>query len=275
MKHSIGIIGANGRMGTLFQTLFEGRGIKIFSYDIADSKESLKSFVSKPDILLLSVPIPKVGQLIGEIEPYVSKNQLVADITSIKQQPCTLLKELEAETLGLHPLFGPSIQDPTGYPIAVCTVRGGALATHFLSFLEELGFRLIATTPEKHDQIMSYIQCLPHFLSMSFTKFLEESPFSEGEFLEYAPPFFKLFFYSMIRIFSQSGSMYTDIQTNNLYFEHTLSNFIKTIEKIKKQCIDSPESYQSLFEELQLFLRDTTPMAKEFTDSFIQKIKNN
>lgn len=273
MTYTIGIVGSKGRMGQLFTNLFEEHSLTVYGYDL-DSGSALKEFVKKPQILFLSVPISQVGPIIEKIQPYLSENQLVVDITSIKLAPCKALKNLECETLGLHPLFGPSIKETHKYPIAVCKVHGGSLTTHFLSILEEIGFRLIQTTPEKHDQMMAYVQCLPHFLSMGFTQFLKQSPFSERELLDFAPPFFKLLFYSMIRIFAQSGSLYTDIQKNNPYFGDILTDFSKSLEKTHKKFTHSDQEYQNLFEELQLFLGETVRDAKEYTDSFIQQIKN-
>ena len=68
------------------------------------------------DVIVVSVPIAATAGVIAEVGPLMKKGQLLMDLTSLKKEPVALmLKHSEADVVGCHPLFGPSITEPAGH----------------------------------------------------------------------------------------------------------------------------------------------------------------
>lgn len=178
MKLTFGIIGY-GRFGKLWARhlsrlgpvlVFDKHpGTIIKGYNI--SRASLKQ-VCRSDVLFLLVPISNVGELAGQIKPYLLPSTIVADACSVKVYPLDILKKTldgHQPIIGTHPLFGPdsagrakSLKD---FKIAVVPVRS---STHqllmFESLLRRLQLKIFRTTAQNHDRQMANSQGLIHFI---------------------------------------------------------------------------------------------------------------
>ncbi len=169
----IGIIGF-GRFGQFAAGILK----KDFRVNVFDRKKpfrlpgiqslSLSEVANKP-ILLLCVPISKIGSICREIHPFLTPGQLILDTCSVKEKP---LREMAqalprfVEIVGTHPLFGPDSASSglQGLKIALCPVRCRRIRK-IKDYLEGKGLQVIVTTPEKHDREMAHSQALFHFLA--------------------------------------------------------------------------------------------------------------
>ncbi len=128
--------------------------------------------VSRCSILLLSVPISKIGSVLREIAPYLSRPCLVVDTCSVKEFPVSQMETYlpsHVEILGAHPLFGPdsAAEGLLGKKIALCPVRTKSLMA-VKRFLEKLGLKVIVCSPEAHDRAMASTQAIVQFIGRAF-----------------------------------------------------------------------------------------------------------
>ena len=76
------------------------------------------------DVLIFSVPMKEVSKVIKEVLPYTRKDQLLMDVTSIKEDPINLMLKSKASVIGLHPMFG-KVKSLQGKTIIIVPSRGG------------------------------------------------------------------------------------------------------------------------------------------------------
>lgn len=131
--------------------------------------------VARADVIVLGPPVQEIEAVVLKLAPLVKPGTLVLDVCSVKVQPLAVLAELLPDTcdiVGTHPLFGPQSgrNGIAGLNISVCEVRGGRgpCVAEFLR--EELGLKVIETTPDEHDRQMAYVQGLTHLLSKIFVE---------------------------------------------------------------------------------------------------------
>jgi prephenate dehydrogenase len=67
---TIAIIGGNGQMGRWFTRFFEGQGLEVLVADI-DSSRTPQEVAAQADVVVISVPIPKVTEVAREVAPFL------------------------------------------------------------------------------------------------------------------------------------------------------------------------------------------------------------
>ncbi len=174
------IIGA-GKMGRWFTRFFSEQGdsiiissrsreklskLKEFGVEIASSVDAVK----RADRVLICVPIENFEEVVKEIHSHVRQDQVVMDICSIKEIPVQIMHDhiKTGVTLGTHPLFGPgakSIRDQN-FILAPTNKIEEVFAQRFGGWLEEKGANVFIMSPRKHDELMSVVLGLPHFLGL-------------------------------------------------------------------------------------------------------------
>lgn len=120
-------------------------------------------------IVVLAVPLAVLPDVAGKIAPMLRPGALVVDVSSLKVKPLAILEETlpaHVDIVGTHPLFGPQSGSGgiAGLRIAVCAGRGRRTSAVERFLARSLGLDVIATTPERHDRQMAYVQGLTHLL---------------------------------------------------------------------------------------------------------------
>ena len=134
--------------------------------DIATNAEAVK----RADTVLISVPIDDFEAVIEQICPYIRPKQVIIDITSIKVFPVeTMHKHIKTGlVLGVHPMFGPSTKDIAGQNFVLTPTNNQerTLAQKVREYLEARGARITLMTPQEHDEMMTVILGLAHFIAI-------------------------------------------------------------------------------------------------------------
>jgi len=178
----IAIIGGSGKMGRWLANflLKAGREVIITGRNqrkLLEAKQQLGvevatnvEAVKKADVILLSVPIDNFEAVIKQICPYIRPEQIIIDITSIKVSPVEIMHKhiKRGVTLGVHPMFGPGARDITGQNFVLTPTNKNerALAQKVGDYLETRGARVTLMTPHQHDEMMSVILGLSHFIAI-------------------------------------------------------------------------------------------------------------
>jgi prephenate dehydrogenase len=116
------------------------------------------------------VPIEAFEGVVAGIGPQVSAGQAVIDVTSTKTAPVDAMhRHIKSGTaLGAHPLFGPGARSISGKNVVLTptTVAEAALAEKVKKYLEARGARVFLMTPGQHDETMSLVLGLSHFIAL-------------------------------------------------------------------------------------------------------------
>jgi len=119
---TIGIVGGKGEMGRFFAHFFQNKGFRVEVSDL-DTPLSNRELVELSDIVLFSVPLHLAEKIIEETVPYTRQNQLLMDVSSLKEKPVKAMLKSEASVIGLHPMFGPQVSSIKGQTIIACPIR--------------------------------------------------------------------------------------------------------------------------------------------------------
>jgi len=185
------------------------------------------------NVLLLSVPIDNFEKVVEEISPYTHPKQVILDITSIKVSPVeTMHKHIKrGVVLGTHPVFGPGARDITkkSFILTPTNTEEEALAQKVRGYLETRGGRVTLMAPEEHDEMMTIILGLSHFiaivsadtlLSIDKLKLMEEIGGST----------YKMLLTLAKSIISEDAEFYASLQVSLPHMAKTEESFQKRIK---------------------------------------------
>ena len=232
------IVGGKGKLGGLFGRFLTQSGYKVESLDQADW-ENAADILNGADVVIVCVPIIHTLSVIEQLQPYLTPNMLLADLTSIKRAPLEkMLAVHKGAVVGLHPMFGPDITSMAKQVVACCD---GRFAEHYQWLVDQIqmwGAKIEKIDATAHDHAMTYIQALRHFSTFAFGLHLSQQPVELSKLLALSSPIYRLELAMIGRLFAQDGELYADIildKPENLAvieslkttFEESL-NFFKT-----------------------------------------------
>ena len=188
----VGIIGGTGRMGSVFCKVFTkaGHEVLVSGRSTALTKEEL---VKKCDIVIISVPIHETVRIIDEISDLMSEEQILCDLTSLKVAPVNAMLHSRSEVIGLHPMFGPTVDSITGQTIIATPARSSETSIHLLTdIFESQGAWITITTPEYHDRMMAVIQGLTHFKALVLAETMRRLKISPEDTAPFMSPVYRI-----------------------------------------------------------------------------------
>ena len=177
----VAIIGA-GKMGRWFTRFFleEGDSVVVssrskekllkmrdeFGVEITDNVKAVK----KADRVLICVPLENFETVVKEIHSHIRPDHVVMDICSIKERTVKIMHEYikTGVTLGTHPVFGPGVKSIENQNFVLTPVddEEKRFASKFKRWLEKRRANVFIMSPRKHDELMSVVLGLPHFLGL-------------------------------------------------------------------------------------------------------------
>jgi prephenate dehydrogenase len=179
----IAIIGGSGKMGQWFASFLSKDGKEVVI--TGRNQEKLQAVKRQPgveiaptnidavrnaDYILLCVPMDNLEDVVKEISPSIKSGQVMMDITSVKVFPVAMMHRYvkNGTVLGAHPLFGPGAGSIAHQNIVLTPTSEGEnkLAQKIKGYLEEKGARVILMTPPEHDEAMSLVLGLSHFIAI-------------------------------------------------------------------------------------------------------------
>jgi len=261
MAVRIALIGGGGQMGRWFQRFFTAQGLEVLVADV-DTRQTPEEVAGLADVVVVSVPIPKVGEIVRAIAPHLRPDAALMDLTSVKQGPMTaMLSHFPGEVVGTHPLFGPGAKTITGQTVVLCPGRGERWFSWLKELLENAGARVKVTTATEHDRLMAVVQGLSHFTLIALEMAIRELGVAPKDLEDFATPTFSTLHNLARRLFSQDAKLYACIQLQNpanraalraledsvadiLYFiqRQNADGLVKLIEGVKEGFIAEDEN---------------------------------
>ncbi|CAK7016827.1 MAG: hypothetical protein DESF_00682 [Desulfovibrio sp.] len=191
-KHAgrIVIVGSHGRMGAMLMARAGAAGLDAVGVDVPLAPEKLADACAGADMAVLCVPAAVFGTVAADICPHLPAGAVLADITSVKEQPMHQMERVwPGPVVGTHPLFGPSPEAEADLPVAITPGRA-AQAQHVAlveAFFTALGCRTFLTTAETHDKAMARIQNMNFITSLAYFSLLA----GQDDLLPFLTPSFR------------------------------------------------------------------------------------
>ncbi|MGZ7049931.1 MAG: prephenate dehydrogenase [Methanobacterium sp.] len=231
-----------------FDVIITGRdeitGTKVSRKLGVEYTSSNEEAVSTADVVILAVPISALPEVITEISPYFKNGSLIMDVTSVKEKPTQIMHEHlreGVEIIPTHPLFGPRIRSLDGQVVVLTPLKEGKWFDKVFKFLEKENARVIETTPQNHDKMMSIVQGLTHFAYIGIASTIERLNIDVKESRKFASPVYGLMVDMIARIVAQNPHLYYSIQTENKYVEETHETFISVYRELNDMIINRNE----------------------------------
>lgn len=191
---------------------------------------------SEADIVIIAVPIESNPEIIKDLAPLMKKGSLLMDVTSIKEEPALLMHEYApegVEVLPTHPMFGPRLRSLEGQVVVLTPLKKGKWYPQVVNFLESEKVRVLSTTPEIHDRMMSVVQGLTHFAYISIAATLKRLEVDLKESRKFSSPIYSLMLDMIARIVAQNPYLCYSIQTKNSHIRETHQAFLETFQELK------------------------------------------
>ncbi|MBU4276897.1 MAG: prephenate dehydrogenase/arogenate dehydrogenase family protein [Proteobacteria bacterium] len=212
---TVGIIGAQGRMGAWLRHLLEPEVGRLLTADVR-SEPATPQWVASCQMIILAVPVDAVEGVMEQIGPHTDPEGVVVDISSLKQMPlASMLAHARGEVVGAHPLFGPGADSLKDQVVFLSEGRGRRWLTWLKRFLRNQGARPVVMAPERHDQLMAQVQTMRHLLLYAFGWSLMKMGYSLEEDGDISGPWFRELLSLLARQSVQPAELYADLALNN------------------------------------------------------------
>jgi prephenate dehydrogenase len=247
-KIKVLILGGTGEMGQWFTRFFKERGYDVTvwgkggKFEVAKKLDvpfasDLEAVIPESDIVIVSVPINVTEETIAEVAPKMKAGSLLMDFTSIKVKPVEAMKKFapgDAEIIGTHPMFGPTIPTIRGQTVILVPVRGRSekwfpVIRHLF---EESGAHVEITTAEEHDRLVSVVQGLTHFAYITIGTTIDRLDFDIKKSRKFVSPVYSIMLDFVGRILGQNPYLYALIQMENPGVPEVHEAFIKECEEL-------------------------------------------
>ncbi|MBI4303169.1 MAG: prephenate dehydrogenase [Chloroflexi bacterium] len=239
----VAIIGGTGKMGRWFASflLKEGKEVVIIGRNekkLLEAREQLGveattnlEAVKTADVVMISVPIDSFEEVVRQVKPHIRPKQIVVEITSVKASPVEMMhKHLKtAVVLGVHPMFGPGARDIANqnFVLTPTNPEEAALAEKVKSYLEEHDTRVTMMTPQGHDEMMSVVLGLSHFIAIvSADMLLSLDRFREMEAVSGST--YRLLLTLVKGVVSEDPELYASLQMNFPHMTEIEGLFLKS-----------------------------------------------
>jgi prephenate dehydrogenase len=287
----IAVIGA-GKMGVWFAKFFQFKG---YDVTVADRKKekitnlrkelsikattNFKEAVANVDQILICVSINAMEGVVKAIAPALHKGQVVMDICSIKESPVKIMHEniKAALVLGTHPVFGPGSNGVKhkAYVLTPTSPEEEKFAEVFKKWLEQEEAHVFVMSPKKHDEIMSVVLGLPHFIGLvACETLLEQKDFPETK--KVAGTTYRMLFTLAEATALETPELYANLQTTlpelgkiedqfmakaqewlNLIKNKDADAIVKHMEQLKKKLMAADSDFAKSYEVMYKMLEST------------------
>ena len=287
----IAIIGA-GKMGVWFAKFFQSKGYSVILADrkkekIAKLKKEsqvemttdFKEAVRDADQVLICVSINAFEEVVKTISPAIHEGQVVMDICSIKEAPVKIMHEnlKGALVLGTHPVFGPGSNGVKhkAYILTPTNAKEQEFAEKFKNWLEQEEAHVFVMSPKRHDELMSIVLGLPHFLGLvACETLLEQKDLPETK--KVAGTTYKMLFTLAEATALETPDLYASLQTNlpelgkiedlfmakaqewlNLIKKKDAAAIVDRMERLKSKLMETDSDFAKSYEVMYKMLEAT------------------
>jgi chorismate mutase/prephenate dehydrogenase len=267
------IVGGAGAMGRYLHRWFSDAGYRVRTLDREDWP-AVDRLCEDVDLALLSVPIDRTIDIIGQLSPHLPPGCILSDITSIKASPMSaMLNAHPGPVVGLHPLFGPATTSMDKQVVIASSGRRMPECQWLLDQFTAWGAIVMPSDPAEHDQVMAVVQALRHFATFTFGKFLFERDLPLDRTLEFSSPIYRLELGMVGRLFAQEPGLYSDIILASADRRQLLRDYLACL-KDSLALVESGDkaAFEALFRKIAAWFDPFSRQALRETTYLIDKL---
>lgn len=270
------IVGGTGKLGGLFARFLRQSGYYVQALGREDW-DNAEQILTGTDVVIVCVPINQTLATIERLQPYLTPNMLLTDLTSVKRQPLEKMLEVhQGAVVGLHPMFGPDIASMAKQVVVRCDGRYPERYQWLLEQIQMWGAKIFQVEAAEHDHSMTYIQALRHFATFAFGLHLSKQPVNLANLLALSSPIYRLELAMIGRLFAQDGGLYADIIMDK-------PENLAVIESLKQTYADSlaffekgdKEGFIQVFEEVKHWFGDYSDLFMKESRQLLQQANDN
>jgi len=245
------IVGGAGQMGYWFADFLSANGYRII---ICDKKKHLARRLANrkrfkfmtneiaaaqlSQLVILATPTHTTVPILKRIEPHISRDTLLVEISSVKEplkRTITGLARRGFQILSIHPMFGPgTAKNLEGRAIIVAhEPRRSKAAKDFLSLFRKKRATIIASDLEIHDRIVAATLALPHFMNFAFINTLKDTGLSPNQARDIAGTTFRLQLLVAESLFHERIENEASILADNKYSMQLFKQFVKQTKTMR------------------------------------------
>ncbi len=233
--------------------------------------------VKKADNVMICVSISAFEDVVKKIAPFVREGQPVIDICSVKEQPVKIMHQhiKKGLILGTHPVFGPGSKGVKhkAYILTPTNPKEQAFAEKYKKWLEQVGARVFIMPPKKHDELMSVVLGLPHFIGLvACETLLEQKTFADTK--KVAGTTYRMLLTLAEATALETPDLFATLQTNlpelgriedlfiakaeewlSLVKQKDSAALVKKLEQLKAKLVQADRDYEKSYEIMYKMLR--------------------
>ncbi len=194
---------------------------------------SVPEAAAEAELVLVAVPISKTPDVIKSLAGQVQRGTLLADVSSVQSDVIEAMQTIEAkiELVSLHPLFGPGATSVKGKDFVVIPVKPGKRYAALKNRLLELGARVTEMGAEDHDRLMAIIQCMTHFVLLTYLNALKSmKELKRAE--KFRTPMFATLLDLAKTVFAGNLELYGELQVHNKYARVVRSSLLEACRSL-------------------------------------------
>ncbi len=259
----MGIVGGRGKMGIVLADFFRKKGYEVLISD-RETEMTNAELTQKSDIILISVPLSVFEKVILEIAPFLKKDALLMDISSVKKMPlAVMMHHFSGAVLATHPMCAPH-NFSKGQTIVFCGGRHQERHTEIQNLFSD--FEVVKISAEEHDLAMGLIQGVEHLMKIAFAKTIAESGLSLSLLQKTQSPIYRFQMALVGRLLSQNEKLYSEISFGSTETRKAIADFSKNVDFFA-HC--SRSEFEKNFVAAREFFAENCEIAKKESDQMI------
>ena len=269
VRRVITIVGGRGQMGERFTRWWSdfGYDIRILEWNDWHRASDLLNGI---DAAVIAVPIRSTENVVYQVGKLLQEDTILVDLTSIQSMPLeAMMSAHSGPVVSLHPMFGPTIEEPEGNSISVSYGHRPDLCKWLLDSLKDIGFTCTVIDSKVHDTTMDFVQGLEHFMTITLGIFLKQQRISLQDLLVLSTPIYRTKLNLLGRVFDQDGKLYHDIITASDNRLETIEKYLQISQQLVQEMKSGKDSLTEEFNETAEWMGDFTKYALVESDKIL------
>lgn len=264
------VFGGKGALGARLVSQLRQTGYSVTTVEKDDNWPDEEE-LNQAQLVLMSVPVNKTVELIEQLPP-LATDCVLADVTSIKAAPLNaMLKQHNGPVVGLHPMFGPSVQNLAKQLVVVTHGRQAAGYQWLLDQFVNWGAHLHEVNADKHDDAMGWIQAMRHLSTFAYGVHLASERVDIKELLDLSSPIYRMELMMIGRLFAQNAELYADIIAANKEKFASIRRYLQRFSEIIDNIENGNKSeFISLFKEVSHYFGEFSSQFLKESESLVQ-----
>lgn len=264
------VFGGKGALGARLVSQLRQTGYSVTTVEKDDNWPDEEE-LNQAQLVLMSVPVNKTVELIEQLPP-LAADCVLADVTSIKAAPLNaMLKQHSGPVVGLHPMFGPSVQNLAKQLVVVTHGRQAAGYQWLLDQFVNWGAHLHEVNADKHDDAMGWIQAMRHLSTFAYGVHLASERVDIKELLDLSSPIYRMELMMIGRLFAQNAELYADIIAANKEKFASIRRYLQRFSEIIDNIENGNKSeFISLFKEVSHYFGEFSSQFLKESESLVQ-----